>query len=103
MGLPGEPAGLALKRRPEEGCEAPFSRWRYRRRFVRRQRVDGQRMHLVRHQILNLIIHQAMPRNRSQALETSRYDVYPIVSGAACRTGMSGVQMRLVFDVQAGR
>jgi len=60
-------------------------------------------MHLVRHQILHLIIHQPMTCNRPQALETSRYDVYAVVSCAARRTGVTGMQMGFVFNAQTGR
>src|SRR6185312_9600381 len=65
--------------------------------------LDSQRMDGMGHEIAQAIIHQPMARYGGKSLETAGYDAYPIMTCAALRAGVAGVQMRLVLDDEAVR
>ncbi|RAP62103.1 hypothetical protein A6B37_18255 [Achromobacter sp. HZ01] len=49
-----------------------------------------------------MMIHQPMPRDRREPREARRYDDHAIVAGAVFTAFVSGVQMGVVDDFQAG-
>src|SRR5690606_31547695 len=62
---------------------------------IERKRMDG-----VGDQITQKIIHQAMARNGRQTGEPGRHNMHVVMARAALRAGVSGMQVRVVADVE---
>lgn len=65
--------------------------------------MNGQCVNRMRHEIGESIIHQPMTSDWRFAPEDLGANVHAIVTRATLRTGMAGVQVRLVLDAQIER
>lgn len=62
--------------------------------------VDTQRMYVALHQVADRFIDEPMALNWPQALEFGRADLYPEMSPAVLRSGMPGMQVAFVNDLE---
>src|SRR5687767_13529556 len=66
-------------------------------------RPDRQGMDVGVHQAADRGVYRAMPRDRAQTGKRRADHVDPEMSATVLRTGMAGVPVTFVFDLQRGR